>query len=138
MYHYTRDYGDGAVRRFIKKVGITEDMLDSLGDMPLFKLRQAERLGNGLKSEPVTKRQLDFEGRIIKIFESGGGLTEKDLDINGHILKEAFSLTSGKLIGEILGYLLDRVQTDKTLNDRFTLIELTLQYLKSKDNSTDK
>jgi tRNA nucleotidyltransferase (CCA-adding enzyme) len=132
MYHYTRDYGDGAVRRFIKKVGVTEDMLGNLGDMPLFKLRQAERLGNGLKSEPVTKRQLDFEDRIIKIFESGGGLTEKDLDINGHIIKEAFSLTSGKLIGEILEYLLDRVQTDKTLNDRFTLIELTLQYLKNK------
>jgi len=132
MYHYTRDYGDGAVRRFIKKLSITEDMLDDLGNLPLFKLRQAERLGNGLKVEPVTKRQLDFEDRIKKVFRRGGGLTEKDLEINGHIIMEAFALKSGELIGEIVKHLLDRVQQDKKLNDRLILIELTLQYLKDK------
>ena len=135
MYHYTRDYGDGAVRRFIKKLDITEDMLDDLGNLPLFKLRQAERLGNGLKIEPVTKRQLDFEDRIRKVFRRGGGLTEKDLDINGHIVMEAFALKPGELVGEIIKYLLDCVQQDKKLNNRYTLIELTLQYLKNKEHS---
>jgi len=64
MYHYTRDYGDSAVRRFVRKMNITEDALDTLSDLPLFKLRQAERLGNGLKTDPVTQRQLDFEDRL--------------------------------------------------------------------------
>jgi len=132
MYHYTRDYGDGAVRRFIKKLSITKDMLDDLGNLPLFKLRQAERLGNGLKIEPVTKRQLDFEDRIKKIFLRGGGLAIKDLDIDGHIIMEAFSLKPGEMVGEVMKHLLDCVQKDKKLNNRLTLIELTLQYLKDK------
>jgi len=135
MYHYTREYGDTAVRRFIKKTGITEDMLDNLGDLPLFKLRIAERLGNGLKTDPVTQRQLDFENRIKEVFERGGGLKLKDLDINGHIIMEAFQI-EGKLVGEILSYLLDRVQRDKSLNDRMQLIELTLQYLRSKEHAS--
>ena len=132
MYHYTRDYGDGAVRRFIKKLGITKDMLDNLGDLPLFKLRQAERLGNGLKIEPVTKRQLDFEDRIIKIFNRGGGLDIKDLDIDGHIIMEAFALKEGEMVGKVMKHLLSCVQKDKELNNRLALIELTIQYLKDK------
>jgi tRNA nucleotidyltransferase (CCA-adding enzyme) len=137
MYHYTRDYGDGAVRRFIKKVNITEEMLDDLSNMPLFKLRQAERLGNGLKTDPITNRQLDFEDRIRKIFKSGGGLGIKDLNIDGHIIMEAFDLKPGEMVGEIMKHLLDRVQRDKKLNDRLTLIELTLRYLQGR-NANDR
>lgn len=137
MYHYTRDYGDVAVRRFIKKAGITKKMLDSLGELPLFQLRIAERLGNGLKTDPVTQKQLDFEDRIRKVFESGGGLKLEDLNIDGHIIMEAFSIKSGKQVGEIINYLLERVQRDKKLNDRITLIELTLQYLQSQKQYRD-
>ena len=137
MYHYTREYTDSAVRRFIKKVGINKDNINDLTNIPLFKLRQAERLGNGRKTEPVTQRQLDFEKRIKEIFERGGGLDLKDLDISGHIIIEAFGLEPGKEIGEILRYLLERVQRDKTLNNRMMLIELTLQYLKSKEHSNE-
>jgi len=134
MYHYTREYGNGAVRRFIKKVGITKDMLDKLGDLPLFQLRQAERLGNGLKTDPVTQRQLDFEERIKKVFNKGAGISMKDLDINGHIIKEAFEIEDGKLIGAILDNLLWQVQRDKKANERLKLIELTLQYLRDNIN----
>jgi poly(A) polymerase/tRNA nucleotidyltransferase (CCA-adding enzyme) len=130
MYHYTREYSDAAVRRFIKKVDITEDMLDNLGNLPLFKLRQAERLGNGLKSDPVTQRQLDFEERIRRIVNAGGSMSMKELDIDGRILIDAFGLTSGKLVGELKNYLLDRVQQDRTLNERLKLIELALEYIK--------
>jgi poly(A) polymerase/tRNA nucleotidyltransferase (CCA-adding enzyme) len=130
MYHYTREYSDAAVRRFIKKVDITEDMLDNLGNLPLFKLRQAERLGNGLKSDPVTQRQLDFEERIRRIVKAGGSMSMKELDIDGRILIDAFGLTSGKLVGELKNYLLDRVQQDRTLNERLKLIELALEYIK--------
>lgn len=137
MYHYTRDYGDGAVRRFVRRMNITEDMLDTLGDLPLFQLRRAERLGNGLKTDPVTQRQLDFEDRIRKAVQKGGGLKQKDLAIDGHIIIECFDLKAGNMVGEVLEYLLDRVQQDKLLNDRMQLIELTLQYLKSKQHSQD-
>lgn len=135
MYHYTREYTDAAVRRFIKKADITRDNVDSLGDLPLFKLRQAERLGNGLKTEPVTQRQLDFEKRIKEVFERGGGLELKDLNITGHIIMEAFGIKPGKRVGKILEYLLDRVQRDKKLNNRMDLIELALQHIRSGDHS---
>ena len=138
MYHYTRDYGDGAVRRFIKRLNITEDTLDQLGELPLFKLRQAERLGNGLKTNPVTQRQLDFEDRIKRIVLKGGGLKQKDLAINGHVLIECFDLKTGEIVGEILEYLLGKVQCDKKLNDRLQLIELTVQYLQGNTDRDTK
>lgn len=133
MYHYTREYGDGAIKRFIKKAGLTENNIDNLSELPLFKLRIAERLGNGLKTDPVTQRQLDFEERIRRAFNKGAGLTLKDLDINGDVIMQAFGLKPGAEVGEIMNYLLDRVQNDRSLNDRYTLIELTLRYLKSKE-----
>jgi hypothetical protein len=137
MYHYTREYTDGAVRRFIKKADINKDNIDDLSNFPLFKLRQAERLGNGKKTDPVTPRQRDFEKRIKEIFERGGGLDLKDLEISGSIIMEAFGLEPGKQIGEILSYLLERVQRDKSLNNRMSLIELALQYLKSREHSQE-
>jgi tRNA nucleotidyltransferase (CCA-adding enzyme) len=136
MYHYTREYGDTAIRRFIKKVGINESNIDKLSELPLFKLRQAERLGNGLKTEPITKRQLDFEERIRKAVGKGGGLEIKDLDINGHIIMEAFGLKPGSEVGKILRYLLDKVQRDKSLNERWRLIEMTLSYLKNQKQTS--
>jgi poly(A) polymerase/tRNA nucleotidyltransferase (CCA-adding enzyme) len=137
MYHYTREYTDSAVRRFIKKADINKDNIDDLSNFPLFKLRQAERLGNGKKTDPVTPRQRDFEKRIKEIFERGGGLDLKDLEISGSIIMEAFCLEPGKQIGEILSYLLERVQRDKSLNNRMSLIELALQYLKSREHSQE-
>lgn len=140
MYHYTREYTNSAVRRFIKKAEITKDSLNDLENHPLFKIRQAERLGNGFKTDPVTARQRDFEKRIREVFEKGGGLEVKDLDINGHIILEAFDFDSrkdGEKIKGIFDYLLDKVQRDKTLNNRMSLIELTLEYLKSHEHSEE-
>ena len=134
MYHYTREYTNQAVRRFIKKAGINKNNIDSLGELPLFRLRAAERLGNGLKKEPVTKKQLDFEERIKGVFEAGGGLEVKDLDINGHIIIEAFDL-KGIDIGNLLDHLVVCVSRDKKLNNRMDLIQMSLHYIKSMEHS---
>lgn len=130
MYHYTREYTDPAVRRFIKRAGITKDNIDKLSDHPIFKLRAAERLGNGYKSEAVTQRQLDFEDRIRKVFGRGGGLQITDLKINGNTIMKAFGLKAGVKVGEILNYLLGKVQGDSTKNTRLDLIAMTVDYLK--------
>lgn len=130
MYHYTREYSDSGVRRFIKRAGINKDNIDSLSDHPVFKIRQAERLGNGFKTEPITKRQLDFEERIRYVFGRGGGLEIEDLDINGHIIMKAFGI-AGEQVGEVLDYLLGEVQKDSEKNNRLTLIELALNHLKA-------
>jgi putative nucleotidyltransferase with HDIG domain len=135
MYHYTREQTDSAVRRFIKRVGINKNNISNLGELPLFKLRRAERLGNGLKTNPVTDRQIDFENRIKEIFDNGGGLTISDLEINGTIIMQALDIKSGEFVGEIKSYLLDRVREDRSLNNRYTLLELALSYVRSKERT---
>jgi len=65
MYCYTREWTDEAIVRFIDRVGIIEDDMSNLENIPLFKLRAADRIGNGLKSGlPITQKQKDFEKRI--------------------------------------------------------------------------
>jgi len=120
---------DAAVRRFITKIGINMVNIDHLGDIPLFKLRAAERLGNGLKKIAVTDKQLDFQARIIDVFKSSKGLTIADLDINGNILIDMFRMKQGQGVGEILRHLLGRVLEKPKLNERVELLKLAAEFL---------
>ena len=133
MYHYTREYSDAAVRRFVKRAGINKANICNLREVPLFKLRAGERQGNGLKKEPITQRQVDFENRIKNMFECGGAAEINDLQINGHILMEAFGLKPGPQIGIILEYLVEEVRKNKAVNNRLDLLSLVLSYLKNQD-----
>lgn len=132
MYHYTREYTDTAIRRFIRKAEVSKEDIKDLKQFPLFKLRAAERLGNGLKKSPVTKRQLDFEKRIVEIFEAGAGIEMKDLNINGHILMDELGIEPGKMVGNVLKHLLESVQIDRNLNNREKLLDLARSYLASR------
>mgnify|MGYP001574358456 CR=1 FL=1 len=70
MYCYTREWNDDTVLRFATKLGITKNNLNTLETLPLFKLRRADRIGNGLKSNtPITQKQLDFEHRIKELVQ---------------------------------------------------------------------
>lgn len=129
MYHYTREFSDAAVRRFIKKAGITEKDLDSLGDLPLFKLRKAERKGNGFKTIPVTERQHDFEKRIVEVFRGSTGFEIKDLAVNGETLMRIFNLKQSKTVGDILKHLLDKVLENPKVNTEKELIKIAAEYL---------
>ena len=129
MYHYTREFSDAAVRRFIKKAHVTEDDLDDLGNFPLFKLRVAERLGNGYKTIPVTERQLDFEKRIRTVYKESTGFDIKDLDINGDIIMELFNVDQSPKVGNILKYLVTKIIKQPGLNNRIDLVKLTAEYI---------
>ena len=131
MYHYTREYSDGAVRRFIRKSGITKKHVENLSELPLFKLRSAERLGNGFKTQAVTAKQKDFERRIVKVFEEDSALEIKDLVINGTDIMSAFGLKQSDKIGKIQRYLLENVLDNKDLNNRIDLIRMAGNYLKN-------
>jgi len=131
MYHYTREYSDGAVRRFIRKAGITKKDINNLSEFPLFKLRAAERLGNGFKTLAVTAKQKDFEKRIIKIFEEDSALKISDLVINGRDIMSVFRLEQSAKIGDIQNYLLEKVLDNKDLNNRIDLIRMAGNYLRN-------
>ena len=131
MYHYTREYSDGAVRRFIRKAGITKADVEKLSEFPLFKLRAAERLGNGFKTLPVTAKQRDFEKRIIRILKEDSALQISDLVINGKEIMLVFKLEQSEKIGKIQNYLLEKVLDNKDLNNRIDLIRMAGNYLRN-------
>jgi poly(A) polymerase/tRNA nucleotidyltransferase (CCA-adding enzyme) len=131
MFHYTRDWTDAAVRKFIKKAEITEEYMDEkkISEFPLFKLRAAERKGNGLKCVPITDRQTDFEKRIIQIYKESHTLDVKDLEVNGNTIMEVFKLKPGVQVGNILNFLLEKVLESPHLNNKLDLLKLTTEYL---------
>jgi len=132
MYHYTREYTDAGVRRFINGAGVTKKDVDSIGDFPLFKLRKAERLGNGYKTKPVTPRQTDFEERLVRVFKSSNGLGIQDLVVDDNDLIEVFSMKPSKEIGVILRYLLERVIETPDLNNRNDLLHCALDFIEKR------
>jgi tRNA nucleotidyltransferase (CCA-adding enzyme) len=125
----TSGWTDNAVRRFIKKAKINDDNIDDLSNIPLFRLRQAERLGNGLKTTAVTEKQKDFEGRIRDVYERGASLEMKDLDIDGNIIMKTFHLKPSQKVGDILNFVLEKVRENKQLNNRLSLLKLATEYL---------
>jgi len=115
MFHYTNDWTDGAVRRFMRKVGV-ENIPE------LFTLREADRSGNGTRfgiPEPIKKLQ----ERIDAIIEAENAITVTDLDINGNIIMDAFDLKPGPIIGAVLKELLELVLDNPEINDRDILLQ---------------
>ena len=132
MYHYTREWTDPALRRFIKKANISDYYMnpDNISSFPLFLLRSAERLGSG-KNIAITDRQKDFEKRVIDIYNASNGLSIQDLKIDGNIIMNTFRLKPGIKIGQILDYLLNCILNKPILNNRLDLLKLTTDYLYS-------
>lgn len=132
MYHYTRDFSDAAVRRFIKRANIEEKDLEDLGNIPLFKLRKAERQGNGFKTIPVTERQLDFENRIVEVYKASKGFNIKDLNIDGDTIMSVFNMKPSPEVGDLLNYLVEQILAEPKLNNRTDLLRITAEYLYNK------
>lgn len=121
MFHYTEDWTDGAVRRFMRKVG-----MENLDD--LFQLRLADRVGNGARSglpAPISV----LKQRIQKAIDEENAITVRDLKINGHDLMDAFKLQPGPVIGRILNDLLETVLDDPAFNERETLMSRAAEIL---------
>ena len=133
MYHYTREWTDPALRKFIRKVDIEPYIKDNkVSEFPLFKLRAAERLGNGLKTDAITQRQKDFEDRLIRVYEESTGLNISDLKINGTIIMDTFNIKPGVEVGRLLQFLLEKVLEEPKVNNELDLLKLATEYLHSK------
>lgn len=124
MFYYQDEWTDGAVRRFMKAVGIENIK-------PLLKLREADRLGSGNRKDKESKAIPKLLARIDKIIEEENAITVKDLKINGNDLMKEFNLKPGPIVGKILNYLLDLILDEPSLNDKEKLIEKTKLFLES-------
>ena len=124
MFYYQDEWTDGAVRRFMKAVGIENIK-------PLLKLREADRLGSGNRKDKESKAIPKLLARIEKIIEEENAITVKDLKINGNDLMKEFNLKPGPIVGKILNYLLDLILDEPSLNDKEKLMEKTKLFLES-------
>ena len=122
MFHYTPDWSDAAVRRFIKKVG-----LENLEDQ--YKLRAADIMG-------ISEKTIDFQNlnslklRVLVILENENAFSIKDLAINGNDLMNDLNIPGGPGIGMILNFLLETVLDDPGQNKKENLLTLAGNYYK--------
>ena len=130
MYNYNPDqWTDAAIERFIERVNIKNSDLDDLSNLPLFLLRIADRMSNGITTKPVSYRQMLLEKKIKEVFAKSNVLDIQDLSIDGDMIMEKFNLKQGTTIGHILKYLLSVVKNDVSLNTKKSLIDVTSNYL---------
>ncbi|MDH4198753.1 MAG: HD domain-containing protein [Spirochaetia bacterium] len=113
MFHYTDEWSDKAIRRFLRKVS-REDLAN------LILLRKSDRVGSG-KTNPFPKKLQKLIDHIDDVIMKDMELKVTDLEINGRNLMD-MGLTEGPFMGKILNTLLYEVKNEKTGNSHDALI----------------
>ena len=96
----------------------------------LFELQRADI--NSLNNpKPFLKKVGYTEDLVNEIIQNNEPLVIKDLNIAGNDLINDLGVKPGKLVGEILNYLLDKVLEDSTLNSKETLLKLSKSFIEN-------
>jgi len=115
MFHYTDEWGDAAVRRFIVRVG--EDNLTKI-----YQLRRADAYATA-SVEPPPDFLLPLARRVEKTLGESRVFSLKDLAVSGKDLI-AIGIKPGKTLGIILDELLETVLDDPAQNTREALLKI--------------
>jgi tRNA nucleotidyltransferase/poly(A) polymerase len=115
MFHYTDEWGDAAIRRFIVRVG--EDNLTRV-----YQLRRADAYATAAV-EPPPDFLLPLSRRVEKALGESHAFSLKDLAVSGKDLV-ALGIKPGKTMGIILQELLQTVLDDPAQNTRETLLKI--------------
>lgn len=127
MFFYDREWTDGAVRRWVRRVG--------QGTIPdLFALRQGDVAGRGFGEDPETELG-ELRRRIADVAATDAALRVTDLAIDGRDVMRVAQLPPGRQIGVILERLLERVLDDPSLNERARLEALARELAKEPSTS---
>jgi tRNA nucleotidyltransferase (CCA-adding enzyme) len=115
LFHYD-NWSDAAVRRWIKRVG--KDRIDDL-----MRLSEADLRGKAPEIDDAILAPLEaLKVHVERILEEGAALTTSDLAIDGNALMKELGLKPGRIIGELLNYLLEEVIGDPAVNTKDTLL----------------
>ena len=113
MFHYTDEWSDKAVRRFLRKVS-RPDLQN------LILLRKSDRLGSG-KTNPYPRKLQSLIDHIDDVIMRDLELKVTDLEINGKDLM-SMGLSQGPELGRILHLLLNEVKDEITRNNHEELV----------------
>jgi tRNA nucleotidyltransferase (CCA-adding enzyme) len=116
MFWYSPEWTDATVRRFIGRVG-----LDVIPD--LFALRAGDVRARGRGESPGVEID-ELKARIEREVEAERALKVTDLAVDGKDVMRVLSCPPGRIVGEVLRHLLERVIEDPALNDRERLTAL--------------
>ncbi len=123
MFHYTSEWSDSAVRRFIHKVGETH--IDQL-----FTLRIADM--RATNNAVVTPEHFEeFKERIDEQLKNARLLSLRDLEIDGNDLAE-IGIPKGPKMGKVLKELFETVLEDPSQNTRHTLLEIAKNFYETR------
>lgn len=128
MFHYTEAWSDGAVRRFVNKVGI-----DAIGD--LFDLRRADR--EGIDGATGFEDLVIFADRIASVLAQSDALSLKDLGIDGHDLAR-LGIPKGPQMGMVLDMLLQTVLDDPSQNEPERLRQIAWNFYRTRMKTPDQ
>lgn len=113
MTHHAR-FKDKGLKKLIRRVGV-ENIYD------LFELQKADRKCSNEYAS--IEHILDMEKRVDSILDKREAFDTNQLDINGNdLLKIGFK--EGKIIGEVLEYLLEKVMENPSINKKEKLLKL--------------
>lgn len=116
-WHYQPEWNDATVRRVLARVGPAE--------LPaLWELRRADLKARGRLVEEGLANQAAAEARFQREIDRATALKVSDLAIGGDEVMRKLQIPPGRLVGEVLARLLDRVLDDPDLNTRENLFRL--------------
>lgn len=107
---YSPAWGDGAVRRFMRRVGL--EFME-----PLFALRKADLEARGTKGRDGLELLEELQGRILREKHRLPAADTSDLAVDGRAVMKLLGIGPGPRVGRILRYLLERVTEDPRLNN---------------------
>jgi poly(A) polymerase/tRNA nucleotidyltransferase (CCA-adding enzyme) len=115
MFNYTKEWSDSAVRRFMRRVGVS-----SLDDLFLLRVADIKAM-----EREVPEYGLDeLRKRIARIIEEENALHVKDLKVSGEDVMKILGIGPGPRVGAVLNSLLEKVLDDPSLNARESLLKL--------------
>lgn len=109
------------IKKLLLEVG--EDIIYLLFDLQSADIRSLDN------PKPFLKKVDYIKDTVSDILKKREPLYISDLDINGEILLKELNLYSGKIVGEILKYLLEKVLESPSLNKKETLILLSNNFI---------
>jgi tRNA nucleotidyltransferase (CCA-adding enzyme) len=120
MFAYGSEWTDGAIRRFIRRVGAP-----ALAD--LFALRAADDVASGV--DEAHRGSLDELRARVGVELATSPLHAGQLAVRGDDLISELGVQPGPIVGKLLAELLEAVLDDPARNDRGALLDLARAWL---------
>lgn len=124
MFYYLNEWTDGALRRFVKRVGV--DYLNDLYDLRIADVADSVEKENSLKALENLKR------RIKKLKALEAALSLKDLVVKGEDIIN-LDVPKGPEVGKILNALLEMVINHPRKNKREVLLVEAKRFIREQE-----